>query len=659
VYRLKLLNKIMKTMRNKLKVKQLQNKPLFAYICIVLMSISPLTAHAVKKSTVKFGSGVFLAVDYNRDGIVDFDKTQITPNDLLNGKKLTDKTSETARYKIWLNNDAEEVAQLGRHTNDQNASSFFTITDKTLPGIQGTRDLEDFFGLSIKLPKGLGDDLEVRLEISEGITLRLYEGAWPLDKLLYMSDKTVAKEQSEKFTIGLLRSGRDIIIPNTKFENERYNLIFEGVDASNDSAIGTIKLIVKYKENDEASVAEDSVFIDVRDIKRFYEHYTVGDTSDSGVAVAATASQINSNYAEPGIAIPGFTDQYIVFVHGWRMKPWERRVFAETAMKRLFWQGYKGKFGFFSWPTEYTAELGAGSYDQLNYDRSDVQARFSGLRLMNLVNSGALSSYKGKLRIFAHSMGNVVVSESLRSYKGNNGVLYNTYVASQAAESAQAYVDEADTSFAPLGVPISWPTAWSGLNAGDPPPNRFLYDVPNPHTPGPSEDWGPRYYDGISAGVAGGRIISFYNTDDSAMSKYDLNQLTKPDTSISLSWSYEREAAPVTIPGGTTFGYLDYYYRDPLGNVREEIFWGDGSIHDGVYGPAEILSNITPSRSRALGTSNNTTGEILLNLNLFAAPYNFADVHSAQFLDDNIQRNCYWDQLLQAFAIDHNNMCTN
>ena len=35
------------------------------------------------------------------------------------------------------------------------------------------------------------------------------------------------------------------------------------------------------------------------------------------------------------------------------MRPEEKDQFAETAYKRLFWQGYRGRFGVFEWPTTY------------------------------------------------------------------------------------------------------------------------------------------------------------------------------------------------------------------------------------------------------------------------------------------------------------------
>ena len=54
-------------------------------------------------------------------------------------------------------------------------------------------------------------------------------------------------------------------------------------------------------------------------------------------------------YANPGNA----NTPYILFVHGWNMETWEKDRFAETAFKRLYWQGYQGRFGEFRWPTDY------------------------------------------------------------------------------------------------------------------------------------------------------------------------------------------------------------------------------------------------------------------------------------------------------------------
>ena len=48
---------------------------------------------------------------------------------------------------------------------------------------------------------------------------------------------------------------------------------------------------------------------------------------------------------------------YILFVHGYNMPTWEKDRYAETAYKRLYWQGYQGRFGEYRWPTHSTPVL--------------------------------------------------------------------------------------------------------------------------------------------------------------------------------------------------------------------------------------------------------------------------------------------------------------
>ena len=36
---------------------------------------------------------------------------------------------------------------------------------------------------------------------------------------------------------------------------------------------------------------------------------------------------------------------YILFVHGFNLETWVKDRFAETEFKRLYWQGYQGRFG--------------------------------------------------------------------------------------------------------------------------------------------------------------------------------------------------------------------------------------------------------------------------------------------------------------------------
>ena len=41
------------------------------------------------------------------------------------------------------------------------------------------------------------------------------------------------------------------------------------------------------------------------------------------------------------------SNDYFVFVHGWRVRDWERVAFAESTYKRMFWSNYAGQFALF------------------------------------------------------------------------------------------------------------------------------------------------------------------------------------------------------------------------------------------------------------------------------------------------------------------------
>ncbi len=107
-------------------------------------------------------------------------------------------------------------------------------------------------------------------------------------------------------------------------------------------------------------------------------------------------------------------DETVVLVHGWDMLKVWKTIFAETAFKRLYWQGFRGKFLSFEWPTFTNAEAPQlpGYSDKFagTYNASELQALRSGRALMNFLSSLP----PDKTHLLAHSMGNVVAAEALR-----------------------------------------------------------------------------------------------------------------------------------------------------------------------------------------------------------------------------------------------------
>lgn len=198
------------------------------------------------------------------------------------------------------------------------------------------------------------------------------------------------------------------------------------------------------------------------DARRWYEHDTCGDFTasrfDQRPHAPRQAGDGDYRYTpgEPSLWVqdadklrnPDLNNSKIkvmVFIHGYRMQPWERRAFAETMLKRLYWQDFGGRIVLLSWPTEYVSGTLGQLFSPANYDRSEVVARLAG-REVALANwlggvSSRLDVDPEDVTITCHSMGNVVLSSIVRAHAahGQSGQIAGSYLALQSADVAAAY----------------------------------------------------------------------------------------------------------------------------------------------------------------------------------------------------------------------------
>ena len=236
--------------------------------------------------------------------------------------------------------------------------------------------------------------------------------------------------------------------------------------------------------------------------------------------------------------------------------------------------------------------------DPQNYDRSELRARQSSHGLHAIFNT---LSQKYNVLVFAHSMGNIVVSEALRNGdEADSGIIVNTYIASQAASVAHAY-DAQNPETVESDFTTDTPEVYA--------------DYPETNLP---------YYTGV--GNSAVTIINFHNIADKALSGWEINQDWKPDS----GWDYNDE---------------DWLrYGDPVDTYL--------SFPEDRY---EIYAHIAEARSRALGAEGNTGNEINgggVNLNI--AQFAYGDEkheHSAQFGSNNMRRQFYWENLLLQFGV--------
>jgi hypothetical protein len=369
-----------------------------------------------------------------------------------------------------------------------------------------------------------------------------------------------------------------------------------------------------------------------------YERWTVGDVASREpyeypyLAVEGLTNGIKKfQYGPP----EGTNTPFILFVHGWNLEKWEKDRYAETAFKRLHWQGYQGRFGSFRWPTDHGFDsLWDAATDRRNYDRSEFNAWKSASMLTGFLKTTLNTKYPGQVYLLAHSMGNVVAGEALRLATNQ---IVNTYVATQAAVPAHTY----DGTLAP------YPFTFLGINLG-------------PRTPNVYSNW-------FTAAIGASRRINFYNTNDYALRKefWELNQLLKPDQATIFGWNYLFDGFPYDNIQSYTNTLDD---TPPWNHFQKEK--GLGAIYldivSGLTDRYEVMSYAAQSRSTAMGRTAgvaNLNGNV--NLGRVNDPIWPADAedqspkqysrhkwHSAQFRSSNMRQKGYWRTLLSEEGFD-------
>jgi hypothetical protein len=274
------------------------------------------------------------------------------------------------------------------------------------------------------------------------------------------------------------------------------------------------------------------------------------------------------------------------------MATWEKDRFAETEFKRLYWQGYQGRFGEFRWPTT----VQTLTYPRA-YDDSEANAWKSAPGLLNLLTS-LNAEYPGNVYLTAHSHGNVVVGEALRrATQQGLGQLVNTYIAMQGAVPAFAYD----------------PTTTIRQPRLDPTDSFDRYA--NYYTNG-----APCYFNGIGGA---GKFVNFFNTNDFA-----LTQLWEPDQNLK----------PVT-------GYSYLSLNDQFYSGLTPLYFPQDTYR--------IFAYCDEARSFALGAQPNVGGAFKTltyhQVELDVAPFNFGNphiYHSGEFRSDYALRWQFWDYVL-------------
>jgi hypothetical protein len=598
----------------------------------------------------KSRSGLF-NVDANHDGNMDLS---------FSG---ADATSSSSPMKFWANNNFDrwtwDADDQTNYQDDVQVQGCPYTPNTPTPDcnyrdqygnrvIPDTRDLQDFFRLWVcgidtnllaKLPAGSTITLnwgDVGSPNSANPTIDIFQASDADGGIEYLTNETAAANQINPVYsayVGRVAPGQSVQLNSSFFSGWAGNhFIMCGV--SN----GTGGLNLTITDGNGNVLGQATSYIQIVDIKQMYERWSVGDNQNNAptntayiVSDGLTAGEMPFRYSNPATA----GTPYIMFVHGWNMQYWEKDRFAESAFKRLYWQGYQGRFGEFRWPTSYGF---TGTFDQLatdpqqkdNFDNSENFAWQAGTGLLNKLED-LNSQYSGHVYLLAHSMGNVVAGEALR-LAGSSQVV-NTYVASQAAVSAHTY----DTTVANYSFERSIPVFGTTIN----------FNL-GPNTPNIYGNWLAGNYGG-----GAGRVVSFYNVNDYALSpsSWQLDQLFKPDILVAEAgglWNYGYS--------GSTNDPSPWNHFFKTNTVSTTVNF---DIVGSLPNRYEVMSHAAQSYTTALGATpgvHNVTANVDLTTLWPTDPTGNDYVehfwHSAEFRGDYAPMQGYWSELLGTGAFN-------
>ena len=535
---------------------------------------------------------VDIAMDGNRDGNIDF-------------KKQADK-----KYLFWVNDDHDELhyntpesmwqeddLDGGKDCDDD------YIGHKEYLGEGCKRDLEDLTRLHVGVPDSISklDDVTYYLKFENGdLEANIFEAVKRdndsiTGNLDYLKVAQVAENQITKKRLITINSGEAKLDGQyISKEGKRSCFLLEGKKAGK----GNLIFIVKKGGHE---IARGSVELELREIDEFYEKFNA--------MLNGSVNEVSGDYGQPekdSYTYKPEKNDYLLYVHGWNMAEWEKARWAETVFKRMWWQKYKGHIGIFSWPT-LTANW-TGMPGRLNYDNSEQRSWNSAIALKKLL-ADLNSKHPGKVRVIAHSMGNVVTGEAARI---SSGQVIHTYFATQAALSANCY-DNSSKIDNPAFTAYTTPNIYGFYTSGKKQDKPYLKQAIT-HIK---------------------KRVRLYNEKDWALKWWDDNNETKPDFEYNY-WGDKNSYTQSNDPNKKDVFYIAHIYPLP----HEILLFPPDRF--------EIFSFCLESRSRALGALTKKIAGFENEVNLGIYKYdNKHYSHSRQFRSNIVDENAYWREIFK------------
>jgi hypothetical protein len=562
--------------------------------------------------TGRQGTGIVnvikLQLDVNHDGIMDL---------TFGGP---DNTSPARPFAFWVNGDND-----GTGIGEDKPVGKNTPPDHSYGLIRSSRNLEDFARLWIvgmpTLPLN-SHQFSVTLSFQDTFgnpAIGLYLACETDGGIQYLTDTNTAGMQALSTPISTFGSRIGMVSNNATFTFPEgtfsipgaQHLLFEG------AGLGSGQLVLTISQSGQ-TVAKASAWLDLHDVKDLFQHSRSSDVSLSDPPTTNTGA-----FHMDGIQTvnEGAEDsEVVVFVHGVNNSVWDYENTSQTMFKRLYWEGYHGRFVAFRWPSP-TWSILPVSEDQIsyfNFNRGEYIAYQSAAALKACIDDLRSRFPNHTVNLVTHSLGAAVGNQAIRL-----GAQVANYAMCQGAMSAWAF-DGNNTNLV---------YSYLASGAGGTPDSDGLGGYRNAFTNST-------------------RRVNFYNEEDWALFSgvggiWEGNQLHfRPDHFI-------------------YYGGYEFAYTFDGTNCFCREYSGDGSsVTSRTLGQDyEKKSYVSRSRTKAVGAAGLvnaphalTGGSVSLSVNLqdsslgFVGSKKFIDTrpeHSGEFTKSIQNAKPFYQQLLQ------------
>ncbi len=531
-----------------------------------------------------------------------------------------DNTSQARPALMFVNNDHDEPASGDQPDRDLDdwGNPPPVLLDYSDGQIRCQRNLEDFARLWIcgmpTLPTNQAYSVQLAWsQISSGAPrMRLYWASETNGGIGYLTNTAIAAQQIAEHNtpIGEISPTSTLTLPANVFSNglTKYFLYEAG-------GVGSGRLTLTISQGGTNTIAQTSAWFDFHDITDFCEWGLVTNVLEEWPDMVQTNLTSGFRVLSSAKVNSGDAKQLAVFIHGWRMGAWDWFNFSSTMFKRLWWQGYQGRFAALRWPTRNANTELFPQMGYITYNRSERIAFKSGTGAAAYLNDlrSRLPDYT--ISGCAHSMGGIVTMETLKELAAAGQQPVDNWVLMQAAVPAQCF---------------------------DPnvPSHQFFLNV---EAVLPTPDTYRSYATGITNALRpGGRISNFFNTNDFALSTWEINQ--------SFNNANLRGYGLTTIKPNSFLGYSTDGANSHLStNSWNLSFWS--TIYGGYYlhGPTRAVTNalelmpfVSRPRSLAVGAVPSVHGQVSGEFNLSTLGFGSSPGdHSGEF-NRNVQEAPVW-----------------